>query len=142
MRANLVLEEKPATEKQIQYIIWFLGPNEQQFKLKKGTDGKHRWPDAKEVMFPQTGGMIRIIGHNQFEAKERHRAQTTDCRSPEELNRDYRPRTSQRKKDDSAALVRSAMGSSLAISPGHARAAMSAAAADCRFWFGEDAFGY
>ena len=42
MRANLVLEEKPATEKQIQYIIWFSGPKEQKFKLKKGTDGKRR----------------------------------------------------------------------------------------------------
>ena len=98
MRANLELEGKPLTDKQINDIVWGLGPDDQKFKLRKGTDGEHRWPDAKECVFPQTGGLIRIIGQNQFEELKRRRAQTTDCRSPEELSKESPPRTFQRTK--------------------------------------------
>ena len=83
MRANLELEGKPLTDKQIDGIIWGLAPDNQKFKLRKGTDGEHRWQDAKECIFPQTGGLIRIIEQNQFEELERRRAQTTDCKIPE-----------------------------------------------------------
>ena len=155
MRANLELVGKPLTVKQINDIVWGLGPDDQKFKLRKGTDGEHRWPDAKECVFPQTGGLIRIIGQNKFEELKRRRAQTTDCRSPEELSKESPPRTFQRtkeltekdvKKEDSVAVGGSAMGRSLAIDPQRERAvssqAMSAANADCRLWFGADASSY
>ena len=103
MRENLLLESMKPTEKQLRDRIWELGPNEQKFQLKKGSDGKHRWHATKVLKMETIGLTIRIAGQHHKDALQdaqaRLIANTTDYRSPEELASPPRERILQRYKE-------------------------------------------
>ncbi len=103
MREHLALEGVQATDGQIQYLIWGLGPGQEKYKLKKGNDCKHRWPTTKVLNMPKIGLTIKIIGQDQIDALQGYRARvianTSDARSVEELNAPLRPITLQSQKD-------------------------------------------
>ena len=103
MSGNFLLEGVRATDGHIKDIIWGLGPGQEKYKLKKGNDGKHRWPTTKVLNMPKIGLTIKIIGQDQIDALQGYRARvvanTSDARSVEELNAPLRPITLQSQKE-------------------------------------------
>ncbi len=70
MKENLILEEKPLTNKQYNDLVVALAPTApEKFKLMKQADSEHRWPAYKECIF--VGSLVRVIGQDRFEEQER-----------------------------------------------------------------------
>ena len=97
MRENLLLDGRKPSDKQLQDIIWELGPGKERFQLRKSSDDKHLWHATKVLKMEAIGLTIRLLGQHHIDAQQEYQARltanTTDYRSPEELASPLRERS-------------------------------------------------